>query len=516
MNLELEPIELKGKARKGRGFKLTQKDEPEGAAIGEAIKEAKESIRKINEGQSSLFPLEAFPERIQAIVNTFYETYQLPIDFHCASILAAASVSIGNAYAAKYKSREVYPLILWICIVGPPGIGKTPAMRWGMYPVYNIERRFRKMYNERMSIWKQKYEAARNNGDELPAEPKSRDIVVKDSTVESMNQILEANPKGIILDQDELLAWVKNMNSYRKGSDLEYFLSVWSGSPVKVTRTGKATKWIEHPFLDVLGSIQPKMLKDLISSDKANNGFLDRILFAYPDDFHVPEETDIDVDESVYRLYDSIIQFLHNLPNLFNEYTDEITGEEVTEIIRFNVPLTAKARKIYKDYRNSLVDEQNNADEEAVMGLLSKTKQYCLRIALVIELLDLACRSAPPEGEEGECESITLEFAKTIEIGEKSINRAILISEYFKRTSLKVLDQLDGPINQLPKYQKEWYKHLPETFTRQEAVDLAEEIKKEVPKARISERTIARLLNPKDGRIQLFRKVGAEYQKLYL
>jgi len=258
------------------------------------------------------------------------------------------------------------------------------------------------------------------------------------------------------------------------------------------------------------------MLKDLISSDKANNGFLDRILFAYPDDFHVPEETDIDVDESVYRLYDSIIQFLHNLPNLFNEYTDEITGEEVTEIIRFNVPLTAKARKIYKEYRNSLGDEQNNADEEAVMGLLSKTKQYCLRIALVIELLDLACRSAPPEGEEGECESITLEFAKTIEIGEKSINRAILISEYFKRTSLKVLDQLDGPINQLPKYQKEWYKHLPETFTRQEAVDLAEMIKKEVPKARISERTIARLLNPKDGRIQLFRKVGAEYQKLYL
>lgn len=512
--MNIEPIELK-QPKKGRGLKPVT-DEQEGAAIKAAIKEAKESIRKTGEAQHSLFPLEAFPERLQDIVNTFYETYQLPIDFHCASILAAASVAIGNAYAARYKSREIYPLIMWVCIVGPPGIGKTPAMRWGMYPIYNIERRFRKRYNESMAIWQQKCDTARNNGGDLPAEPKSKDIVVKDSTVESMNQILEANPKGIILDQDELLAWVKNMNSYRKGSDLEYFLSVWSGSPVKVTRTGKATKWIEYPFLDVLGSIQPKMLKDLISNDKANNGFLDRILFAYPDEFHVPEETDIDVHESVYNTYDNIIQFLHRLPNLFNQYTDEVTGEEVTEIIRLNVPLTAQARKIYKEYRNNLGEEQNNADEEAVMGLLSKTKQYCLRIALILELLDLACRALPPEGKGGEPEEITLDFARTIEISEKSINRAILVSEYFKRTSLKVLDQLDGPVNQLPRYQKEWYKHLPETFTRQEAMDLALEIKNEAPKARISERTISRLLNPKDGRIQLFRKVGAEYQKLYV
>lgn len=483
--------------------------------ITEAIQRVKERVKKIKEQNTSLFPLEAFPERIQNIVNCFYETYQLPIDYHCTAILVAASTAIGNAYAAKYKSREIYPCNLFTCIVGPPGIGKTPAMKFGMYPIYNIERRYRKLYQEKTAQWQLDVETARAKNDTLPKPPKSMDVVVKDSTVEAINQIMEANPKGIVLDQDELLAWVKSMNSYRKGSDLEYFLSIWSGAPVKVTRTGQHTKWIEYPFLNVIGSVQPKMLKELITNDKANNGFLDRILFSYPDDFIVPEETDIDVDDSVYRLYDNIIQFLQSLPNEFVAHKDEITQEEFLEINRIEVPLTEKGRVAYKEFRNDVVSQQNLAEEEAVMGLLSKLKQYCLRIALIIELLDLACRAMPPEGQEGRWAPIDIDYARKLEIGEKSIERAKLITEYFKRTSLKVLEQLDGPVNQLPKYQKAWYKELPENFTTQEAIQLAGSMADEEPSAKLSNRTIARLLN--NEKYHLFRKVGnGEYQKLYI
>lgn len=34
--------------------------------------------------------------------------------------------------------------------------------------------------------------------------------------------------------------------------------------------------------------------------------------------------------------------------------------------------------------RNDIVNQQNLAEEEAVMGLLSKLKQYCLRVALMM------------------------------------------------------------------------------------------------------------------------------------
>lgn len=481
----------------------------------EAVARVKERVQKLKEQPTSLFPLEAFPKRIQNIVNCFFETYQLPIDYHCTAILVAASTAIGNAYCAKYKSREVYPCNLFTCIVGPPGIGKTPAMRFGMYPIYNIERRYRKLHNDKMIAWQQKVELARQNNGTHPKAPKSLDMVIKDSTVEAINQILEYNPKGVVLDQDELLAWVKGMNSYRKGSDLEYFLSIWSGTPVKVTRTGKDTKWIEYPFLNVIGSVQPKMLKELISAEKTNNGFIDRILFAYPDEFVVPAETDIDVDDSVYRLYDNIIQFLHELPNEFVASRDDVTEEEFMEINRLEIPLTPKARALYKSFRNDIVNQQNIAEEEAVMGLLSKLKQYCLRVALILELLDLACNAMPREGEEGSWQPISIDFARKIEISPKAVERAMLVMEYYKRTSLKVMEQLDGPVNQLPKYHRAWYKELPENFTTQEAIHLAVSMAEEEPAAKLSNRTIARLLN--NEKYYLFRKVtNGEYQKLYI
>jgi len=511
----IEPIR---KTKKPPGLKLLAKEEGEGRPennMEEAIQRVKKRVSDLKEQQSSLFPLEAFPERIQNIVNCFSETYQLPIDYHCTAILVAASTAIGNAYCAKYKSREVYPCNLFTCIVGPPGIGKTPAMKFGMYPIYNIERRYRKLHNEKMAAWQQECEMARQQQSASPKVPKSMDVVVKDSTVEAINQILEYNPKGVVLDQDELLAWVKGMNSYRKGSDLEYFLSIWSGTPVKVTRTGKDTKWIEYPFLNVIGSVQPKMLKELITMEKTNNGFLDRILFAYPDEFVVAVESDIDVDESVYRVYDNIIQFLNELPNEFILHRDDITKEEALEINRIEMPLTAKAREVYKAFRNDIVNQQNIAEDEAVMGLLSKMKQYCLRIAMVLELLELACLSMPPAGEEGGWTPIDIGLARKLEISQKSIERAKLIIEYFKRSSLKVMEQLDGPVNQLPKYQRAWYKELPENFTTQEATALAASMAEEEPAAKLSNRTIARLLN--NEKYHLFRKVAnGEYQKLYI
>lgn len=511
----IEPIKIEKKGKLKQFRPEREESRREANEMSDAIARVKERVQKLKEQQSSLFPLEAFPERIQNIVNCFFETYQLPIDYHCTAILVAASTAIGNAYCAKYKSREIYPCNLFTCIVGPPGIGKTPAMKFGMYPIYNIERRYRKLHNEKMIAWQQKCEVARQQNDTLPKAPKSMDVVVKDSTVEAINQILEYNPKGVVLDQDELLAWVKGMNSYRKGSDLEYFLSIWSGTPVKVTRTGKDTKWIEYPFLNVIGSVQPKMLKELISSEKANNGFIDRILFAYPDEFIVAKESDADVDESTYRLYDNIIQFLQELPNEFVAHRDDVTEEEFLEINRIEVPLTEKARRAYKEFRNDIVSQQNIAEEEAVMGLLSKMKQYCLRIALILEFLELACLAMPEEWERG-WQPIDIDFARKIDISEKSIERAKLIVEYFKRSSLKVLEQLDGPVNQLPKYQRAWYKELPENnFTTQEALQLAASMAEEEPAAKLSNRTIARLLN--NEKYHLFRKVAnGEYQKLYI
>ena len=80
-----------------------------------------------------------------------------------------------------------------------------------------------------------------------------------------------------------LLVGLKDMNKYREGSDLEFWLSCWSGSPVILTRVTRKGSYIERPSIPVLGGIQPSVLTNFNTSENKENGFMDRILLCYPD-----------------------------------------------------------------------------------------------------------------------------------------------------------------------------------------------------------------------------------------
>ena len=55
-------------------------------------------------------------------------------------------------------------------------------------------------------------------------------VWVQDCTVEGMVQVLKKQAKGVLLVQDELVAWVLGDNKYRsgKGADRQFWLSAWS------------------------------------------------------------------------------------------------------------------------------------------------------------------------------------------------------------------------------------------------------------------------------------------------
>src|SRR5262249_10752080 len=76
-----------------------------------------------------------------------------------------------------------------------------------------------------------------------------------------------------------------SMNEYKsKGSDRQFYLSAWSGAPIKVNRRNRPLPlFVPEPFLSVLGGIQPDLLGDLAEKQGRSEGFLDRILFSYPD-----------------------------------------------------------------------------------------------------------------------------------------------------------------------------------------------------------------------------------------
>lgn len=71
---------------------------------------------------------------------------------------------------------------------------------------------------------------------------------------------------------DELASWFKNFNRYNKGSEQEFWLSVWSGNTVKVNRKTSDQYNIPLPFISVAGTIQPGVLNEL-ADNRTENGF---------------------------------------------------------------------------------------------------------------------------------------------------------------------------------------------------------------------------------------------------
>ncbi|KAA6333479.1 hypothetical protein EZS27_018105 [termite gut metagenome] len=114
--------------------------------------------------------------------------------------------------------------------------------------------------------------------DGIPEEPAQKKFVVSDITPECLAFVHDGNKRGICLYADELASWFKNFNRYSKGSEEQFWLSVFSGKPIIFDRKGmKRSISVKHSFISVIGTIQKGILKELAKGERNQNGFLDRI-----------------------------------------------------------------------------------------------------------------------------------------------------------------------------------------------------------------------------------------------
>src|SRR5262249_20121019 len=185
--------------------------------------------------------------------------------------------------------------------VGDPASGKTPAMDTVVKPYHAVQLRVIKEFKDA----KAEYEKAQADREQvakenralpedqrqplppLPTEPaRPERFVTVDVTVESLAPILEENPRGLLNQQDEGVAWVRGMGQYKngRGNDRQFWLATWSGKSHLVdrkTQNGVPIS-IPRPFVNVICGMPPDMLGELADCRGRNDGFLDRILFAFP------------------------------------------------------------------------------------------------------------------------------------------------------------------------------------------------------------------------------------------
>jgi len=375
------------------------------------------------------FPVSFFPKPIEQFVTDTAKSLSCPPDFIAMGVLVCASVAIGNGAIIQIKNSWVEGASLYCGIIAEPGSAKTPAINKALKPLFELQERNFEEYNSlqfqyelekdnyeiELERWKQDVKGRKKfKTEDKPIPPKTpalQQIITMDSTMEALQDTLLSNKRGILKLHDELLGFVKGMNQYRAGADRQYFLSIWSNEPIIINRKGKDPVRIPKPFVSILGGIQPDMIEEIVKTGRegiANDGFIDRFLFCYPDP--VPANwTDEDVNDDVVTRYCEIINQIYYSLN-----------EETPKVIGFN----DKAKVLYTMWYDETERETTEAGFPSTLkNVWKKIKGLHSRILVIMFILKWANN---PEG------------VKMDSIDEESVMYTNYIMDYFKSQARKV------------------------------------------------------------------------------
>jgi len=356
------------------------------------------------------FPLDIFPNFFSHYITQCNSKLNASIDFMGVATLWMISVLVGNTFNVKVKNGWIDRAILWVSVIGNAGVGKTPDLKLVLKPLMNLNSQEIKRYLKEYGEFKT-YDNMSKEDKDINAtveKPTKRQMIVDDITMEALVEQHSSNPKSIGVFKDELAGWFKDMNKYRDGSDKERYLSAWSGDSIVLNRKTTEDAYVEHPFIPILGGIQPSIFKEFQTEENQSNGFMDRMLFCNPNKV-AQYPTDEELDQELIENYrDSIFKIKDHVDNHFTQELDGVIEPYVLE-------LTKDAKKEYKKQHCELIDLMNSDNEvHYYQGMYAKQITYIPRFALLIEFLDCIVDDVAPK-----------------EISKESILKAGRLSKYF-------------------------------------------------------------------------------------
>lgn len=331
-----------------------------------------------------VFPIEIFPEEVQAYLIQNQVTLNHSIDYMGASLLWIISLCIGNSTRVEVKTGWRESCNIWIGLIGKAGLGKTPSINAVTFPIEKRNSFEIKHYQNEYRKWKEYEKLTKNErkDHEEIKEPIRRQFIVNDVTIEALADLHEENENGIAVFKDELNGWLKDMNKYKPGSDLEFWLSCWSNKPANLTRKTSKSSFIAMPLMPVLGGIQPGIFSQVSTEENKDNGFMDRLLVCYPEK-EIEKYNRNSISQEVLEWWEAY------LCQMFDKFRKDVLtfnkfGEIEPRIVRFDSGAEIEWERIY----NNITDMQNSDDvNEYVKSMLAKQKIYVPRFALILNCL---------------------------------------------------------------------------------------------------------------------------------
>jgi len=337
------------------------------------------------------FPLDVFPEQLQDYMLQCNATLDSSIDYMACSMLWLYSVMIGNSIQIEVKAGWKESCNLWISLVGKAGLGKTPSIDNVIFPLLKANNREIKNYiknNEKFNHYQSLSKEEKKHSEEIK-QPKKTQFIANDITLEALVDLHEENKNAVGVFKDELAGWFKDMNKYRAGSDLEFWLSTWSGKSVSMNRKTAKSSFVEKPLIPVLGGIQPSILSTFYTDENKDNGFVDRMLLSFPE-LEIESYNDNEMPAGLIEWYSDVtIKFYDDFKQIIKFNNDDEIEPHVAK-------WTPDAKIEWKRIFNKITSVQNSDDENEYMkSMLPKQKSYIPRFALILNSINAYTKGIP-------------------------------------------------------------------------------------------------------------------------
>ena len=366
--------------------------------------------------------MQRFIEKVSHSVNIQPEVV-------ATTALVILSSSIGNSIRTSPKNGfEVAPF-LWGVIVMPTGAGKSPTFNTLIRPIKKIQSEAYQNYKQRMTEYKAALKKHKSPGNtEMPEYPVLDQYFVSDVTVESLSDLFEQQPRGVLSYQDELSGFILGMNQYKtlKGNDRQHYLELFNCQSWKVDRRSR-TAFIPNTGMSIIGGIPPKIIPNVFGNNNSFfDGFIQRFIFVYPESMPL-RFSRIEVSDNDFSYWSELIQWCYEIPlNI-----DTSTGFVIPRVLILN----GDALDLWESFYNSY-GELSTILPHNISGFIPKLYLYSLKFAGILQII------------KGFCEKHTHHV-----IDEETIRCSIELTKYFFGQMCKVLKLYHDTANKFKEYQ---------------------------------------------------------------
>ena len=269
-------------------------------------------------------PDSLLPEPLRPWLADVAERIQIPLAFAAVPAVVALSSLVGRRIGISPKRKDDWFVVpnLWGMVIARPGLLKSPAIAQALAPLKRLAAQAAEEFRDgeaaaeahkevlkmrHAALQEEGKAAAKNkkgNGADLAevqlrmtelkrqlseADAHERRYIVNDATVEKIGELLNLNPRGLLLVRDELSGLLRSLDKHGREGDREFYLEAWNGDGSFVyDRIVRGTIHIPALTLSIVGTIQPGKLwayvNGALQGEGADDGLLQRFQMAvWPD-----------------------------------------------------------------------------------------------------------------------------------------------------------------------------------------------------------------------------------------